>query len=75
MILKLSTRNRRRLLCIYVCKAWSHNIFQFFVALLKNFPTSLNSLKNAMPLALSGAAHCLANALMHFLRFISWDFN
>ena len=48
MILKLSTCNRRSLLCICVCRAWSHNIFQFFVALLKNFPTSSNSLKNAM---------------------------
>ena len=45
MILKLSTCNRRSLLCICVCRAWSHNIFQFFVALLKNFPTSSNSLK------------------------------
>ena len=48
MILKLSTCNRCNLLCICVCRAWSHNIFQFFVALMKNFPTSSNSLKNAM---------------------------
>ena len=30
------------------CRVCSHNDFQFFVALLKRFPTSSNSLKNAM---------------------------
>ena len=48
MILKLSTSNRRSLLCTCACRAWSLNVFQFVVALLKNFPTSSNSLKNAM---------------------------
>ena len=48
MILKLSTCNRRSLLCICVCRVCSHNIFHFFVALLKNFPTNSISLKNAM---------------------------
>ena len=48
MILKLSTCNRRSLLCTCACRAWSLNVFQFVVALLKNFPTSSNSLKNAM---------------------------
>ena len=33
---------------VYVSPGRGHNIFQFFVALLKNFPTSSNSLKNAM---------------------------
>ena len=36
------------LLCTCACRAWSLNVFQFVVALLKNFPTSSNSLKNAM---------------------------
>ena len=48
MILKLSTCNKRSLLYICVCRVQSHNIFRLFVALLKNFPTSSNSLKNAM---------------------------
>ena len=48
MILKLSTCNRRSLLCTCACRAWSLNVFQFVVALLKKFPTSSNSLKNAM---------------------------
>ena len=45
MILRLSTCNRRSLFCTCVCGAWSLKVFQFFVALLKNFPTSSNSLK------------------------------
>ena len=30
------------------CRVCSHTVFQFFVALSKRFPTSSNSLKNAM---------------------------
>ena len=48
MILKLSTCNRRSLLCTCARRAWSLNVFQFFVALLNNFSTSSNSLKNVM---------------------------
>ena len=70
MILKLSTCNRRSLLCTCACRAWSLNVFQFVVALLKNFPTSSNSLKNAMPHKVA-LINCGENKTV---ALTSWDY-